>query len=157
MNRVACISVAICLFAACARNNQRAANPTPLPPLSTTLSAAEAKLAFESPDALTRALERRWPLTAIRTFCIPERRHHDRSQNLVAYSRWEGVLYPSIATGFDKISWYASIKNGCAEKYSLGVERGTDFWLLEIGDGNTLTVPPEYSPDPSKAQFVGHK
>ena len=86
-----------------------------------------------------------------------ERRYHDRAQNLVAYSQWEGVLYASIATGFDKISWYASIQNGRAESYSLGVNRGTDFWLLEIGDENTLTVPPEYSPDPNKPQFVGHK
>jgi hypothetical protein len=157
MNRVACVIVAICLFPACARNHQRAAKATPSPSPSPTVSAAGAKLALESPAALTRALERRWPLTAIRTFCILERQHDDRSQNLVAYSQWKGVLYPSIATGFDKISWYASTKDGRAEQYSLGVNRGTDFWLLEIGDENTLQAPPEYSPDPNRPGFVGHK
>jgi len=159
MNRVIYICFGTCLLAGCAKQTQRLpvkANTSPSPTVA--VSAAEAKVAFDSPDALTKALERRWPLNAIRIYCIPERRHNNAYQNLVAYSPvWNGLLYSGVATGFDKIAWYASTNKGRADQYSLGVNRGNDFWLLEIGDESTLQAPPEYSPDPSNQRFVGHK
>ena len=149
-----------CLVVSCATHSQRPdvsrATPQPSPPV--VLSVAEAKIAFDSKDALTKALERRWPLAAIRAYCIPERRHKDEFQNLVAYSpRWDGTLYSGVATGWDKIAWYATTKNGRTDQYSLGVFRDKDFWLLEIGDEYTLQTRPDYSPDPSQERFVGHK
>ena len=129
--------------------------PTPTPRI-------DAKTAFASPEGMTKFLEQRWPLEAIKTFCIPERRHNNMYQNLVAGFDgpvvWKGKLYQGIETGFDDISWYANSKNGRATTYSLNVERGDDFWLLEIGDEEYVEkTPPNYSPDPSGPWFVGHK
>ena len=160
MNRVAYICFAMCLSISCVKQTRRLevsiATPQPTPVVA--LSVAEAKVAFDSSDALTKALERRWPLAAIQVYCIPERRHNNAYQNLVAYSpRWDGTLYSGVATGFDKIAWYSTTKNRRADEYSLGVYRGNDFWLLEIGDEQTLQTPPDYSPDPNNERFVGHK
>jgi hypothetical protein len=122
------------------------------------ISASEAKAAFDSPDALTKMLEQRWPVPAIKDFCISERRHDDRYQNLVAFGVvWEGRLHQNAASGFDKIAWYATTKDGRAEQFSLGVSRGADFWLLEIGSEQTVQRPPNFSPDPHSAGFAGRK
>jgi hypothetical protein len=160
MTRVVLISFALCLVVACGKHTQTVqiatATPTPITPVA--VSAEEAKIAFNSSRGLTKALERRWPLAAIRVFCIPERRHNPAYQNLVAESPvWKGVLYSGESTGFDKIAWYANIKKGRVDQYSLGVYRGKDFWLLDGGDEQTLQSPPDYSPDPNKDYFVGHK
>src|SRR5919109_1237837 len=123
MNRVAYISFVTCLVVSCAKQTQRPVitNTTPQPSPIVALSPAEAKVAFDSPDALTKALERRWPLMAIHVYCIPERRHNNAFQNLVAYSpRWDGALYSGVDTGFEKIAWYATTKNRRADQYSLG-------------------------------------
>ena len=159
MTRLAYGCFMLCMLAGCVTKtsslNGAISSPSPLP--RPVASADEAKRAFDSVDALTKALERRWPVTAIQTFCIPARRHNNAFQNLVAFSRWEGVLHAGIATGFDKVTWYASTNNGRADKYSIGVHRGTDFWLLEIGNEQTLQEFPHYEPDPSKPEFVGNK
>jgi hypothetical protein len=160
MNRFVWICFVACLVAGCTKHAQPTpvANDIPQPSPIVVLSTAEANFAFDSPDSLTKALERRWPLPAIRTYCIPERRHNHAFQNLVAYSpRWEGTLYSGGANGFDKITWYASTKKGRVDQYSLGAYRGKDFWLLEIGDENTVQSPPEYSPSPNNPRFVGHR
>jgi hypothetical protein len=114
---------------------------------------------FESPEGVCRLFEKRWSLEAIRTFCIPERRHNPGFQNLVVDSpeAWKGRLYPNEHTGFDSISWYATVSEGRVLEYSLGVSRGDDFWLLEIGSPETVKNPPRISPDPSEACFVGRK
>jgi hypothetical protein len=108
---------------------------------------------------MTKFLEQRWPLAAIQAFCIPERRHNNGYQNLVAGFDgpvvWHGSLYLGVATGFDKIAWYANTKDGRATKFSLGVERGKDFWLLEIGAEESMKKPPDYLPDPNKPWFIG--
>jgi hypothetical protein len=158
--RAALVFFALCLVTSCAQHSQPAqsANATPTPLTAAVLSPAEAKTAFDSADGLTKALERRWPLTAIRTYCIPERRHNPAYQNLVAYSPvWKGILFSRESTGFDKIAWYACLKKGRVDQYSLGVYRGKDFWLLEIGDQHTLEAPPDYSPDPTAERFLGRK
>ena len=159
LSRVVLITFAICLIVGCAKLSQPApiatATPTPITPVA--LSAAEAKVASDSASGLTQALERRWPLAAIRMFCIPERRHNPAYQNLVAESPvWKGVLYSGESTGFDKIAWYANVKKGRVDQYSLGVYRGKDFWLLDGGDEQTLQSPPNYSPDPNEDYFIGH-
>lgn len=114
---------------------------------------------FESPEGVCRLLENRWPLGAIRTFCIPERRPAPGVQNLVLDSgeAWKGRLYPNEHTGFDSISWYATVSEGRVLEYSLGVSRGDDFWLVEIGSPETIKTPPRISPDPTEAHFVGSK
>ncbi|HKP48171.1 MAG TPA: hypothetical protein VJT50_16340 [Pyrinomonadaceae bacterium] len=159
MNKVACILVCAAFLTSCARQNPVAnvslpQSPTPSP----ILSATEAKGALASPEALTKALERRWPIAAIQTYCIPERRHNNSFQNLVAYGMiWKGTLHAGVNTGFDKVSWYATTTEGHVQDYSLEAYRGTDFWLLEIGDEGTLQASPHYSPDPTERRFVGHK
>ena len=157
---LAWICFAVCLTVGCAKQSESVQTPnaTPSPSNLAVLSPAEAKVAFASSDGLTKALERRWPLVAIRTYCTPERRHNPSYQNLVAESPvWNGVLYSGESTGFDQIAWYATTKMGRVYQYSLGVNRGNDFWLLEIGDERTLQAPPNYSPEPNKDYFVGHK
>ena len=135
---------------------QSTATPTPL--VARGVTPAEAKAAFDSAQALTSLREQRWPIAAIQGFCLPERRHNNRYQNLVAFApRWEGTLHNDVATDFDKMFWYATVKDGRADQFSLGVRRGKDFWLLEGGDEHSLQRPPEFSPDSTKDWFVGHK
>lgn len=112
-----------------------------------------------SPEGMTRLLEQRWSLADIRTFCIPQRRHKPGYQNMVLDSSeaWKGRLYSDTLTGFDRISWYAAVRDGRAETYSLGASRGRDYWLLEIGNAETFRTPPRISPDPSALHFMGHK
>ena len=159
MIRLAWICFAVYLVVGCAKQSESVQTANATPPLNlAVLSAAEVKVAFDSSDGLTKALERRWPLAAIRTYCIPERRHNPAYQNLVAESPvWKGVLYSGESTGFDKIAWYATTRKGRVYEYSLSVDRRNDSWLLEIGDEQTLQAPPNYSPDPNKDYFVGHK
>ena len=117
-----------------------------------------------SPSALTAILEKRWPLPNIRTFCIPKRRHWNGCQNLVlGFHRpgckrgeaWRGSLYQGIETGFDSIEWYGDACDGTAERYSLGVRRGHDFWLLEIQSIDRLNVPPVVAPPTHQLCFEG--
>jgi hypothetical protein len=123
MIRVVLITLVIVLGVGCANHPQPAqiatatATPTSITPVA--LSATEAKVAFDSSSGLTNALEQRWPLAAIRIYCIPERRHKPEYQNLVPNGPvWKGVLNPGESTGFDKITWYASTKNGRVNTYS---------------------------------------
>lgn len=114
---------------------------------------------FDSPEGVTRLLEQRWSLADIRTFCIPARRHNPMYQNLVVDSpqAWKGRLYSDQRTGFDGMCWYATVRDGRLLEYSLGVYRGHDYWLLEIGSPYTIHTPPLVSPDPKAAHFVGHR
>jgi hypothetical protein len=112
----------------------------------------------DSPAAFTKSLEERWSLEAIRKFCIPERRHDEAYQNLVAMGEtWEGELYADKKTGFDKIFWYATVKNGRVATYSLNVSRGDDSWLLENVGREQMGRPPIVEPDASRPGFVGLK
>jgi hypothetical protein len=120
---------------------------------------------FKSPEEVTAFLEKRWPLADIRKYAIPERRHNDEYQNLVTAGFpevWSGRLYCDKVTGFDSIEWYATIgtrhtKKTSLNEYSLGVIRGKDFWLLEIGSPTSSLQPPNIEPDFRKPYFVGHK
>ena len=134
----------------------RSESDTPQP---TVASAAEAMAAFASEEDLSLALERRWPISAIKEYCIPERRNNGYNQNLVTDTDvvWEGALHSNADTGFDVISWYATTEGGRAKEYSLNVQRGADYWNLEIGSERTLTTPPNTAPDPNQPGFVGHK
>jgi len=118
-----------------------------------------ATLGFDSPEGVSRLLEQRWSLADIQAFCIPERRHNDMYQNLVVDTpeAWKGRLYSDRRTGFDRISWYATVRDGHLQAYSLEAYRGTNFWSLEIGDPETFHKPPQVTPDPSAPCFIGHK
>src|ERR1700742_2095702 len=74
-------------------------------PARSILSVEEAREAFDSQAGLQRALEHRWPLSAIKEFCTPQRRHDPEWQNLVTDTSvvWRGDLYPEADTGFEKI------------------------------------------------------
>lgn len=149
-----------CLLSSCWKDSSLTVAPrtTPTPLVPTGVSAGDAKAGFHSPEALNKLLERRWPVTAIQAYCTPERRHNESYQNLVAFGVvWKGTLHPDIETGFDKIAGYATTKEGRAEEFSLGVDRGKDFWLLEIGSEETMQKPPNFSPDSREPWFVGHK
>jgi len=141
-----------------------------LPPVTAPLTTGQASNAgqksISSPAELTALLEKRWPLASIRRFCINERRHWNGWQNLVtgfhrpgctAPATWNGVLYEGQRTGFDKISWYGDACDGTAETYSLGVKRGNDFWLLEIGSPKSFANRPIVEPSPKEARFIHGK
>ena len=122
-----------------------------------------AKPGFNSPEQVTAFLEKRWSLEDIRKFTIPERRHNDEYQNLVPSGQqiWGGRLYCDQATGFDSIEWYANVKNGRTEdslrEFSLGAIRGQNYWLLEMGNPDSVQKPPNIEPDFRAPTFVGHK
>lgn len=115
------------------------------------------KLNFASADEVTAALEERWPLEAINTYCIPERRHNPLYQNLVPDMgvTWEGMLHKNVPTGFDSISWYGTAIDGKLHEYSLNANRGDHFWLLEIGNVESFATQPDVSSDPSEPHFIG--
>lgn len=112
---------------------------------------------FASPEEVTSALEARWSLDDIKTYCIPERRYNPMCQNLVTDVgvTWEGVLYENVPTGFDSISWYGTAVEGRLHEYSLGVSRGENYWNLEIGNVNSFDRQPRVAPDPSGPCFIG--
>jgi hypothetical protein len=150
----------VCLSMACQRHPATDAPKlsSPTPPVAKGVSASTAKLAFDSPEGMTKVLEEKWPIAAIVEFSIPERRHDNRCQNLVAYGEvWKGNLHAKETTGFDKIAWYATTKNGRAEQFSLGVWRGQDFWLLEGGAEESLQRVPNFAPNPNSQCFVGYR
>lgn len=125
---------------------------------------SNAKPGFNSPEEVTALLEKRWALENIRKFAIPERRHNEGYQNLVADTPeiWAGRLYCGQATGFDSIEWYATVESRGAKEhslkeYSLMAIRGKDFWLLEIRDPATVQKPPVVEPNFAAPYFVGHK
>jgi len=117
------------------------------------------KPGFNSPEQVTALLEQRWSLADVKRFAIPERRHNNAYQNLVADTPeiWAGRLYCDQATGFDSIEWYATVENGRVRTYSLEVIRGKDFWLLEIADPVSVKTPPNVEPSFRAPRFVGHK
>lgn len=151
-----------CLLGGCRKDSGAHASPasTAAPTVAPT-PVIDAKTAFGSPEAMTTFLEQRWPLAAIKAFCVPERRHNNMYQNLVKGFDgpviWEGALYQGIPTGLDKIAWFANTKGGRVTNFSVGVERGDDFWLLEIGSEEAVRTPPDYLPDPNSPWFIGHK
>ncbi|WP_339727786.1 hypothetical protein [uncultured Gimesia sp.] len=112
---------------------------------------------FTSPAEVTAALEDRWSLDDIRTFCIPERRHNPTCQNLVTDvgETWEGTLYENVPTGFNSISWYGTAVDGKLHEYSLNVSRDDGSWLLEIGNVKSFAKQPNIAPDPSGQRFIG--
>jgi hypothetical protein len=122
---------------------------------------SDAKPGFNSPEEVTALLEKRWPLTDIRKFAIPERRHNDEWQNLVPLpdttETWAGRLYCDKTTWFDSIEWYATVRNGSVQEFSLDAMRGKDFWLLEIGSPASVQKLPDFEPNFRAPQFVGNK
>lgn len=108
----------------------------------TALGDEEKPVLPESPEELTKLLEKRWPLTAIQRYCVPKNQFDPKVQNLVINSKkiWKGVLYEGKETGLDKISWYAGV-NPDGIEYSLNVRKGDSIWLLEIGDEKTMKKP----------------
>jgi hypothetical protein len=156
-----CLLAALLLEAGCAtRQSQVSRAESDWPPSArAAVYSPTATPGFDSPEGVTRLLEQRWSLRDIRSFCIPERRHNPAYQNLVITSPdvWKGRIYPDQRTGFDRISWYATVSNGLFQEYSLEAYRGDDFWLLEIGGPETVRNPPQVTPSPSEPCFIGHK
>ena len=153
-----------CITYGCSKPTQNEEAPTPrsLPaPTNTVFTPTNTVQAgTDSPAAFTHLLEQRWPLESIRAFCIPERRHNAMYQRLVPMPPspvWQGALYEGKKTGFDKISWYASIAKGQIFEFDLDAQIGTNDWCLEGGTLESLKSPPKVTPDPRAPWFVGHK
>jgi hypothetical protein len=121
------------------------------------------KPGLDTPEQVTALLEKRWPLENVRKFAILERRHNDAYQNLVpsGHQTWSGRLYCDQSTGFDSIEWYATIEKSrgkdSLKEFSLGAIRGKDFWLLEMGNPDSVQKPPTIEPDFRAPYFVGHR
>ena len=151
----------LCFLAGCSTHPGQSSSVASDFPLSARAAvySPTATPGFDSPEGVTRLLEQRWSLADIRAFCIPERRHNDAYQNLVVVTAeaWKGRLYADRPTGFDRVSWYATVRDGHVQEYSLEASRGSDFWLLEIGNRSTVRTPPQVTPDSSSPDFVGHK
>jgi len=156
-----CCLIIPCIVAGCSPHREQSSTVASDWPESARAAvySQTATPSFDSPEGVTRLLEQRWSLADIRSFCIPARRPNPMSQNLVVDSPevWKGRLYPDKQTGFDKISWYATVRNGRVLEYSLEVYRGADCWLLEIGSPETVRKPPNVTPDASEPWFIGHK
>ena len=125
-----------------------------------TMPAQQSPVTYDnirSGDELTSVLESRWPLSSVTTFCTPERRHNPAYQNLVVDTdeSWQGEIHGDENANFDKISWYSTVVDGKLGTYSLNAQLGDDWWLLEIGNANTLNSPPDISPDSSRLNFMG--
>ena len=151
----------LCVVAGCSTHREQSSSVASDWPESARAAvySPTATPSFDSPEGVTRSLEQRWSLPDIRAFCIPERRHNDMYQNLVVTTPevWKGRLYADRPTGFDRISWYATVHKSRVQEYSLEAYRGHDFWLLEIGNPETVRTPPQIAPDVSDPSFVGHK
>jgi hypothetical protein len=160
------------LFVGCDRNApQSQADKPALPPAQAKPSpepnrvlvaapAEEAHKAFRSQAELQKLLRRRWPIAAIHTYCIPDRRANPLYQNLVCDgdAKWEGVLYTASDTGFGEVSWYATVVNGRATEYSLNAVNGDrDWWLLEIGSEDSVQKEPDYAPDWHHSWFINQR
>ena len=155
------ILATLCIIAGCSKQQDRSISIETDWPQSARAAvySQTANPGFDSPESASRLLEQRWSLADIRAFCIPARRHNLAYQNLVIDSpeAWKGRLYSNQRTGFDRISWYATVREGKLLQYSLEVYRGDDFWLLEIGNPETVKKPPQVTPDPAADYFVGPK
>ena len=99
---------------------------------------------ISSPVQLTAVLESRWPLVSILPACKAIGPFPKGGQNLVTVGQntWEGVLHKGKRTGFDRIWWYARLKDDKLDKYSLNVVKGHRLWVLEIGDQQRLRELP---------------
>ncbi len=94
-------------------------------------------------EELNEALKARWPLNLLRTYCKAIPPTPGSFQNLVALGKsWEGTLYVDGKTGFDKVWWYASLEGNKLDQYSLNATKGTNNWIVELGNLRTLVHPP---------------
>tara|TARA_R110002049_G_scaffold274276_1_gene452207 strand:+ start:842 stop:1441 length:600 start_codon:yes stop_codon:yes gene_type:complete len=122
-----------------------------------TQEKTESPQQLTSPAEVTAALEARWSLDDINTYCIQERRVNPTCQNLVTDVgvTWKGVLYENVPTDSKSISWYGTAVEGRLHEYSLNASRGDSNWNLEIGNVNSFDRQPRVAPDPSGPCFIG--
>ncbi|MCA9021470.1 MAG: hypothetical protein KDA74_15080 [Planctomycetaceae bacterium] len=128
-----------------------------MPAGNATQEKTEAPQQLTSPAEVTAALEARWSLDDIKTYCIPERRVNPMCQNLVTDVgvTWKGTLYENVPTGFKSIRWYGTAVDGGLYEYSLNVSRDDSSWNLEIGNVESFARRPNVAPDPSGQCFIG--
>jgi len=97
----------------------------------------------ETREQLDEALKKRWPPEMIRGLCNSTPPTPGSFQNLVALGpKWEGDMYAGEKTGFDRIWWYATLKDGKLDEYSLNATKGKKNWIVEMGTQRTLARPP---------------
>lgn len=143
------IPLLVIAVSSCSSHSATTAPPkmSSTPPVATVASAIEAKAAFDSAEALTRMLERRWPVAAIQAYSELEKEYDPEVPDVANFDGfWKGTLYPGVDTGFDKIAWYATTLNGRVQQFTLGGWRGQYFAVLEVGSEETVQRPPNLSP-----------
>ncbi|MBI1177456.1 hypothetical protein GC207_08460 [bacterium] len=112
-------------------------------PNSSTLKWHPVEHTVSTQEQLNSALMARWPVRLIGEYCRSVRSTPATFQNLVASGDyWENDLYRGEKTGFDRIWWYASLTNGMLDEYSLNATKGRKHWIVEFGNLQTLTRPP---------------
>jgi hypothetical protein len=100
---------------------------------------------------LASALEVRWELERIRAYCDATPPTPDSIQNLVPLGEefggkeWRGTLHQGKPSGFDRIWWYAAVRNGKLDEYSVNAIKGRKRWIIEIGNEQSLLKPPVLS------------
>jgi hypothetical protein len=87
----------------------------------------------KSADELASLLDKRWTVSNIEAFCIPETRHCPAEANLSPGSgeMWHGFLHTSAESRIGKVYWYAPIEDGRVSRISLNVVKNNDHWHLE--------------------------
>jgi hypothetical protein len=97
---------------------------------------------IQTPSRLTEALEARWTIERLHTFCLTEK-PVKALQNLVTMNGvWKGTLYQGNGD-LPNVWWYANVTNGFLDKYSLNMTKGRKHWIVEIGNQESLRQPPD--------------
>jgi hypothetical protein len=98
---------------------------------------------IETASELTAALEARWSVGAIRSFCQLTPPTQSGTQNLVTMgNEWRGSLHGGKISGIDCVWWYADTQDGRFVNYSVNAAKGGKYWVVEIGNEQTLTNAP---------------
>ena len=156
MNRSCALIFAFALLFGCNNSAQNTDSSSENAAITEVIgSHDEPRKELNSADAVTAMLQKRWTVDAIQEFCISERRHNPAYQGLVMEGpTWDGEIHVG-KTDFDRISWYGNISNGRLVDYSLSARRADNYWLLEIGNMESLATLPETAPDPTQPHFSG--
>jgi hypothetical protein len=91
---------------------------------------------------LALALRERWPAERILCYCRLNE-PSDGEQNLVAtHEVWKGVLLDTTNNAGLTATWYATVESQMPLDYSVTAYTKKHYWIIEIGNIETLKKPP---------------